>query len=138
MYPEHLADRAWSAFEQVLGGQRVWSKVAVSELPRLVLQADVFPLEQEGHQIVVGGILRDITAAEFERRREQAYRRRRESQYMALTKLGTHPELLGGHWDRALKLVLSASVQNPQGWKEANLDAEGNRREGFSRHPGFR
>ena len=109
--PEHLADRARSAFEQVLSGRRVWSKVVVSELPRLVLQTDVFPLQQEGRLMAVGGILRDITAAEFERQREQAYRRRRESQYVALTKLGTHPDLLGGHWERALELLLSTSVQ---------------------------
>ena len=109
--PSHLAARSRAAFEQVLGGRRVWSKVVVSESPRRVLQMDIFPLEQEGQRVAVGGILRDITSAEIEHQREMAYRHRRESQYIALTKLGTHPELLGGHWERALELLLATSVQ---------------------------
>ncbi len=109
--PEHLVERARAAFEQVLGGRRVWSKVVVRESPRRVLQADIFPLEEKGQLVAVGGVLRDITSADMERQREMAYRHRRESQYIALTKLGTHPELLGGHWERALELLLSTSVQ---------------------------
>ncbi len=109
--PPPLLQRAHETFRQALGGRRIWSKVVVSQSPYRIFQLDIFPLRHRDTLGAIGGVLRDITATETERERERAYRRRRESQYIALTRLGTHPHLLSGDWEQAMSLLLSVARQ---------------------------
>ncbi len=127
--PPELLERARVTFEHVLSGRRIWSHVKVDTPRRRIIHMELFPIRRGDEVVAVGGMMRDVTAQEEAKLRERRYRHRRETQYIALTSLGTRPELAEGRWEASLGLLLDVAVQSlgvegGEFWRLLEIDAE--------------